>query len=119
MTRHSVTQLISLLGGLLLATAAPGFATDPTPATSRSPAHYASAAARPGPARTAAIHPTAHRRGSKAAFPAVDGHAVHDNAVSYFVLFDQLEWQAGDAPAAGIDSRGWVGQDRDRLWFRG
>ena len=32
----------------------------------------------------------------KAAFPDVEGHAVHDNAVNYFVLFDQLEWQAGD-----------------------
>ena len=32
----------------------------------------------------------------KAAFPDVEGHAVHDNAVSYFVLFDQLEWQAAE-----------------------
>jgi copper resistance protein B len=55
----------------------------------------------------------------KAAFPDVEGHAVHDNAVSYFVLFDQLEWQAGtDASGLSIGSRGWVGYDRDRLWFR-
>ena len=47
----------------------------------------------------------------EAAFPAVDGHAVHDNAVNYFVLFDQLEWQAGDgASGLSIDSRGWVGR---------
>src|SRR5689334_19990958 len=29
-----------------------------------------------------------------AAFPQdLHGHAVHDRAVNYFVLFDQLEWQ--------------------------
>ena len=55
----------------------------------------------------------------KAAFPDVEGHAVHDKAVNYFVLFDQLEWQAGkDANGLNIDSRGWIGRDRDRLWFR-
>jgi copper resistance protein B len=55
----------------------------------------------------------------KAAFPDVQGHAVHDRSVNYFVLFDQLEWQAGDgANGINVDSRGWVGRDRDRLWFR-
>jgi copper resistance protein B len=55
----------------------------------------------------------------KAAFPDVDGHAVHDTKVSYFVLFDQLEWQGGSgASGLNLDSRGWVGRDRDRLWFR-
>ena len=55
----------------------------------------------------------------KAAFPDVEGHAVHDNAVNYFVLFDQLEWQAGnDLSGVNVDTTGWVGRDRDRLWFR-
>ena len=55
----------------------------------------------------------------KAAFPDVEGHAVHDNAVNYFVLFDQLEWQAGsDVSGVNVDTTGWVGRDRDRLWFR-
>ena len=55
----------------------------------------------------------------KAAFPDVQGHAVHENAVNYLVLFDQLEWQAGEgANGISIDTRGWVGRDRDRLWFR-
>lgn len=55
----------------------------------------------------------------KAAFPDVEGHAVHDNAVHYLVLFDQFEWQAGEgAHGINIDTRGWVGRDRDRLWFR-
>jgi copper resistance protein B len=35
------------------------------------------------------------------------------------VLFDQLEWQsAGDGTGVNLDSKGWVGRDRDRLWFR-
>jgi copper resistance protein B len=55
----------------------------------------------------------------KAAFPDVQGHAVHDGAINYFVLFDQLEWQFGErADGLNIDSRGWIGGDRDRLWFR-
>ena len=29
-----------------------------------------------------------------AAFPDVDGHAAHDNDLNFFVLFDQLEWEA-------------------------
>jgi len=55
----------------------------------------------------------------KAAFPNVEGHAVHDNAVNYFVLFDQLEWQAGNGVSGvNVDTTGWVGRDQDRLWFR-
>jgi copper resistance protein B len=54
-----------------------------------------------------------------AAFPDVMGHSVHDNAVNYFVLFDQLEWQTGaGASGLGWDTRGWVGNDRTRAWFR-
>lgn len=54
-----------------------------------------------------------------AAFPDVRGHTVHDDAVNYFVLVDQLEWQYGDS-SSGLswDTRGWVGKDRDRFWFR-
>ena len=47
------------------------------------------------------------------------GHTVHDQAINYYVLFDQLEWQTGeDLNGLSIDTRGWVGRDRDRLWFR-
>ena len=55
----------------------------------------------------------------KAAFPDVEGHTVHDRALNYFVLFDQLEWQS-NAGGSGlnVDSKGWVGGDRNRLWFR-
>ena len=55
----------------------------------------------------------------KAAFPDVQGHTVHGNAVNYFVLFDQLEWQAGGGVSGlNLDGGGWIGRDRDRLWFR-
>ena len=55
----------------------------------------------------------------KAAFPDVEGHTVHDGAIHYFVLFDQLEWQVADRGAGlSLDSKGWFGRDRDRLWFR-
>lgn len=54
-----------------------------------------------------------------AAFPDVDGHTVHDNAVNYFVLFDQFEWQNGGGDSAfSWDNKGWIGRDRDRFWFR-
>jgi copper resistance protein B len=55
----------------------------------------------------------------KAAFPDLKSHMVHGRSMHAFVLFDQLEWQAA-AHRSGInlDSRGWVGFDRDRLWFR-
>ena len=47
------------------------------------------------------------------------GHAVHDRAINYYVLFDQLEWQGGaDRNGLSMDTRGWIGRDRDRLWFR-
>lgn len=53
------------------------------------------------------------------AFPQVEGHTVHDNAVHYLVLFDQLEWQfGGDSRRGSWDTKGWVGRDIDRLWFR-
>jgi copper resistance protein B len=55
----------------------------------------------------------------KVAFQDLKGHAVHDRAVNYFVLLDQFEWQNGAGfNGLSIDTRGWVGRDRDRLWFR-
>jgi copper resistance protein B len=54
----------------------------------------------------------------KAAFPDVQGHTVHDHAISYFVSFDQFEWQSGrNQPDLHWNTRGWIGRDRDRLWF--
>lgn len=55
-----------------------------------------------------------------AAFPALSGHhAVHDDALHSYILFDQLEWQAGDGVTAGSwDNKGWIGKDISRFWFR-
>ena len=55
----------------------------------------------------------------QAAFPDVEGHASHDEAVHSLVLFDRLEWQAtAGGGSAAWDHRTWVGRDRDRLWVR-
>jgi copper resistance protein B len=55
----------------------------------------------------------------RVAFPDVQGHAVHDDVVNYFVLFDQLEWQAGDGrDRLSWDNKSWIGKDLDRFWFR-
>jgi copper resistance protein B len=55
----------------------------------------------------------------QAAFPDVEGHTAHDNDINYFVLFDQLEWETGGGRRGfGWDTKGWVGRDSDRLWFR-
>jgi copper resistance protein B len=54
-----------------------------------------------------------------AAFPDVEGHAAHDTALNYFLLFDQLEWQSLDGGDSGAwDTKGWVGGDRNRFWIR-
>jgi copper resistance protein B len=108
MTRHPGARLALLVSSLLLASGTPAFAqTDP---------HAGHQQEKPKPAPSI---PPVTEEDRKAAFPEVDGHAVHDEAVHYFVLFDQLEWQAGGgADSFNLDSRGWVGRDRDRLWFR-
>ena len=54
-----------------------------------------------------------------AAFPNVEGHAVHDDAMNYFVLFDQFEWRPKEnGGGVNWDSKGWIGQDVNRMWFR-
>lgn len=54
-----------------------------------------------------------------AAFPDVEVHPVHDNTVNYFVLVDQLEGLSGGGETGGSwDTIGWIGWDRDRVWFR-
>jgi copper resistance protein B len=55
----------------------------------------------------------------KVAFPDVDGHSVHDEGTNYLLLFDQLEWRADQgAQDFSMDTHGWFGTDRDRVWFR-
>jgi copper resistance protein B len=47
------------------------------------------------------------------------GHTVHDRAINFQVLFDQLEWQfVHGEPGSRWDSRSWIGGDRNRIWVR-
>jgi copper resistance protein B len=47
------------------------------------------------------------------------GHTVHDRAINFQVLFDQLEWQfVHGEPGSRWDSRSWIGGDRNRIWLR-
>ncbi len=52
----------------------------------------------------------------KAAFGNLQGHAIHDSAINYLVLLDQLEWQRSD----NTSNFGWVltaGLERHRSGF--
>jgi copper resistance protein B len=54
-----------------------------------------------------------------AAFPAgLDGHAVHDRAINFMVLFDQVEWRGTQDGGASWENRSWVGGDVNRLLLR-
>jgi copper resistance protein B len=109
------------------------------PASSQPQAHagHASSQEKPKPAPTTQQDHSAHQKPVQqkqypagippisdedraAAFPELHGqHTVHDDAVHYYVLFDQLEWQSGDGATAGSwDNKGWIGQDVNRFWFR-
>ncbi|WP_397387063.1 copper resistance protein B [Pseudomonas profundi] len=54
-----------------------------------------------------------------AAFPAIQGHTVHDKVPFGLLLFDQLEYQNADAGSVlAWEVSGWWGGDIDRLWVR-
>lgn len=89
------------------------------PASTPTPAEDHSAHQKPAVAPLPLFIPPLTDADRQAAFPDVHGHGVHDTAVNYFVLFDQFEGQAGDGPArVSWDTKGWMGGDRHRLWFR-
>ncbi|HYE88546.1 MAG TPA: copper resistance protein B [Vicinamibacterales bacterium] len=47
------------------------------------------------------------------------GHTVHDRAINFQVLFDQLEVQfVHGEPGTRWDSRSWIGGDIHRIWVR-
>jgi copper resistance protein B len=104
----------ALLSGFAAGASAQTAASTPSaPGEHVHPAGDAPAAERP------AFIPQLTDEDRKAAFPELEGHTVHDRATHYFVLFDQLEWQSakgGDELA--LDTKGWIGRDRDRMWFR-
>jgi copper resistance protein B len=130
MSRATTTRVLAIAGTLLLSIASLASAQadphaghqQPKPEAPSKPTasghdHHAD-----GPEQKGELPPFIPRltdEDRKAAFPQVEGHAVHDKSINYFVLFDQLEWQAGSgANGLSVDTRGWVGRDRDRLWFR-
>lgn len=55
-----------------------------------------------------------------AAFPDVDGHAVHDTAIHSYWLLDRLETWDGDEEGTGVgwEALAWIGTDLDRVWLR-
>ena len=64
------------------------------------------------------FHPS-RRRTERPHFLTSRGMRMRDRAWHSFVLFDQLEWQSNAGGSAfNVDTRGWVGRDRDRVWFR-
>ncbi|MFN2444358.1 MAG: copper resistance protein B [Vicinamibacterales bacterium] len=96
----------------------PGQTKPQAPATTAPPEEHAQHQT-PAPTDLPPGIPAVTDEDRKAAFPDVKGHAVHDKAVNYFVLFDQLEWQTGGGDAGvNWDNKGWIGRDRDRFWFR-
>jgi len=121
MTRPRQLRFVAAIGGLLIATGAPAFAqADPHAGHQQEQSRPNAPATEPAkPGHLPPFIPPVTDEARKAAFPEVEGHAVHDRAISYFVLFDQLEWQSFEgANGMNIDTRGWIGRDRDRLWFR-
>ena len=55
-----------------------------------------------------------------AAFPDVAGHTVHDEAVHWYWLVDQLETWDAEAEGTGLGwgTLAWIGTDLDRVWLR-
>lgn len=75
--------------------------------------------AAPPPTETSIELPPPTAADRAAAFPDVAGHHAHDDALNYYVLFDQLEWQDAEAGSALVwDATTWVGRDIDKLWLR-
>ena len=110
-----------LIAGLLSAWPAPARAQAPhqhhPPPPPAAPAEPAPPPPEPSaPATLPAFIPPVTDADRAAAFPDVEGHTVHDDAVTTFVLVDQLEWRRSDG--FGWENEGWVGKDLNRVWFR-
>lgn len=55
----------------------------------------------------------------KAAFPDVSVSPVDDNLVHSLARLDRFEWQSRKGQGGpSWEARGWIGLDRNRLWFR-
>jgi copper resistance protein B len=112
----------ALIFAAAVALLSPGVAIGQPPAPPAPPQEHAGHEAPSQKPQSPAPHglPPITDEDRKAAFPELHGqHTVHDDAIFTYVLFDQLEWQAGDG-ASGLswDNKGWVGGDINRFWFR-
>ena len=105
---------MALIAGVVSALAAPAFAQQHD--------HQQPQQTEPGSAPSGDLPsfiPRVTDEDREAAFPDVDGHAAHDQALHSFVLLDRLEWQAADAgDGLSLEAEGWIGGDRNRFWFR-
>ena len=111
MTRRRHLRLVAAIAGLLLATGAPAFAQADSHAghqqeQSKPNAPATEPAKKPG--ELPPFIPPVTDEARKAAFPDVEGHAAHDRAMSYFVLFDQLEWQAVEGGNGAEHRQSWL-----------
>lgn len=95
----------------------PAAPPDQTAPPAAAPAEHAHGAAGDEPAAVTPVPPLTEAD-RIAAFPDVQGHTVHDRAVHYSVLADQLEWQRGAGGGLSWDSTNWLGGDIHRLWVR-
>ena len=73
--------------------------------------------AAPQPAAEAPVPPLTDRD-RQAAFPEVAPMRPKDARLHSLVLFDRLEWLSGDFGGPALESKGWLGSDRQRLRFR-
>lgn len=124
--RHAALRAV--VAAVLLVSASAAFAQTGTPAPVDPHAGHAVAPPVAKPADSLPADPqvpvtpipAVTDRDRAAAFPQdLDGHAVHDGAVQYMVLFDQLEWQS-DGLTSGLswDTKTWIGTDLNRVWLR-
>ncbi|WP_040261891.1 copper resistance protein B [Pseudomonas massiliensis] len=82
-------------------------------------AAHTGAASDPGAPAAPPRLPTPSDADRAAAFPDVQGHALADNDLHAYWLFDRLEYQKADeGTTLAWDAEGWVGADVDRLWLR-
>lgn len=128
MTFRRTLALVALTFALLGPMTPDGYAQSPTGAGQTTPpagdphAEHAQPPQAPvesRPSELPAFIPRLTVADRQAAFPDVEGHTVHDRAVHFFTLVDQLEWQSkAGASGVNLDSKGWIGGDRNRIWWR-
>jgi len=111
--RTAIIALVMVLGAALPASAQ----TDHTAHGGTDTPGQSGATGRPPPVARPADLPAPTDEDRHAAFPDVSGHTAHDSSVRSLTVVDQFEWRSG-ADTMHWSSHGWVGGDRDRLWFR-